>query len=105
MCHAVLSWPRRFGVLAIMTSCAVLLVGTRAINADIIGHYTFDNQSNLGADSSGLGNNATSLNNVGWTPSGVAGGAAVFNASILSRMAWTGVNNPIANVPSCKFAQ
>lgn len=66
-------------------------------SAELIGHYTFDDPLNLGADSSGHGNHADAVNLVGFTPAGVSGGAASFTASSQSYLYWGGLSDAIAN--------
>lgn len=83
---------------------AAILAFSGTLSAALVGHFTFDNSANLGADSSGLGNNATGISNVGFSSSGVSNGAAVFTASNQSNLTWTGATNPIANVLSSDFS-
>lgn len=72
--------------------------------AALIGHYTFDNSSSLGADSSGNGNDATSSNNVTSVSGGVSGGAAYFTQNQQSYLSWDGSANPIAKVLAGDFS-
>lgn len=66
-------------------SLLVLAVCSFSAQAQLTGWYKFDNSSNLGLDSSGLGNNAQVIDVNGGAPtysaSGYDGGAAMFNGS------------------------
>jgi hypothetical protein len=77
-------------------------------NAEIIGHYTFDDPANPGADSSGNGNNANGTNNVNngdsFVTNGVSGDAAYFAQGGSSYLSWTGTTNPIAKVLAGDFS-
>jgi hypothetical protein len=85
-------------LLAILTLSIATSVRAGTVATGLIGHYTFDNAASLGEDSSGFGNHADFLNNVGYTPSGILSGGAVFVASQSSNLRWTGASDPIANV-------
>jgi len=74
------------------------------IQASLIAHLSFDDSGNLAEDSSGLSNNAQSISNVSFSPSGKFGGAAVFNASSQSNLLWSGLSDPIANVVGGDFS-
>jgi hypothetical protein len=63
----------------------------------LIGHFTFDTQENIGADVSGSSNHADSIQNVGFTSSGISGGAATFSSASNSYLRWAGATNEIAN--------
>jgi len=79
--------------------CALLQTATAGtVSTGLIGHYTFDNPASLGEDSSGFGNHADFLNNVGFTASGILSGGAVFVSSQSSQLSWSGATDPIANV-------
>jgi hypothetical protein len=66
-------------------SLLLLAVSSFSAQAQLTGWYKFDNSSNLGLDSSGLGNNAQVIDVNGGAPtysaSGYDGGAAMFNGS------------------------
>jgi hypothetical protein len=61
----------------------VALLAATPANAALVGYYNFDDPSNLGADSSGNGNNLTvySSSDVGYSASGVEGGAVTFDGN------------------------
>lgn len=71
----------------------------------LVGHYTFDDIFNPGADSSGYGNDATSLNDMAYTSDAVSGGgAAYFTEGSQSYLDWSGTTNPIAKVLAGSFS-
>jgi hypothetical protein len=86
---------------------AILVASFAAVSTasgDLIGHYTFDDPSNLGADSSAHLNDATTTNAVSYTASGLSRGAAVFPGGSGGYLAWTGATNPIAKVLASDFS-
>lgn len=85
----------------LVTLPTLTLVGSA--NAALLGHLTFDDPRALGADSSGRGNNATTVNAVVFEAGGVAGGHARFGARTHSYIDWKGRANPIANVLAHDF--
>ena len=86
------------------TVIATVLVATSTACASLIGHFTFDNPGSIGADSSGFANHAGSLNSVGYTATGISGGAATFTASAHSCLRWTGIADAIANSVGSDFS-
>jgi len=79
------------------TMIATAFVATSVASASLIGHFTFDNPGSIGADSSGLANDDDSLKSVGFTVTGISGGAATFSASARSYLRWAGIADAIAN--------
>jgi hypothetical protein len=82
----------------------LLLTVSAAARGGLIGHYTFDDPSNIGADSSGNGNDANGLNNVTYVSDSVSGGAVSFTQSDSSYLSWAGTANPIAKVLAGDFS-
>lgn len=77
-----------------------LLVTSLPAQTQLIGHFTFDDPANLGADSSGFGNNADTIYNVTATTAGQFGHAANFDGSYLR---WTSSTNPVQSILANDF--
>jgi len=63
------------GVGCKVTVCLIWLVICGQVQGALVAHYTFDDEANLGADSSGLGNDLVSEGTPVYTASGIIGGA------------------------------
>jgi hypothetical protein len=75
---------------ALTSMIATAFVATSTASASMIAHFKFDNAGSIGADSSGLANHADSLNYVGFTATGISGGAAALTASPGTYLRWAG---------------
>jgi hypothetical protein len=67
---------------------ATAFMAISTASASLIRHFTCDNPRSIGAGSSGLANNADSLNYVGSIAAGISGGAAAFTASTGTYLRW-----------------
>lgn len=87
----------RFNHFLVILCAGFVTTSTATASPALIGHFNFDTLDSIGSDVSGLSNHADLIQNVGFTTTGISGGAATFSSASNSFLRWAGATNEIAN--------